>query len=233
MKMKLEATLKRTEAQPGVSPWHARKVVVPVLGVIAAAAVILGLAASTVILLLSTSRGTNTGPQAPPSAVFLRTDTTTQGNWKEKYGSAGFVLANDGQNIPAYARIVLPSKSSTAVSGTSTWGDSIENVRGLQKVTDRSRIAGHWYGFSTFNIDVDLRDEKTHQLSLYLVDWDSDARIENIEVLDAVRQKMLDLRQVSKFTGGQYLVWNISGRVIIRAVPVAGANAVISGLFLD
>jgi hypothetical protein len=225
MKIKLEATLKRTEAKPGASPGHARK--------IAVAAVILGLTAAAVMLLWSTSRGRITGPQAPPSAVFLKSDTTTQGNWRGKYGSAGFALANNGQNIPAYASIVLPRKSRTGVSGTSTWGDFVGSVRGLQKVTDRSRIAGHWYGFSTFSIDVNLRDDKTHQLSLYLVDWDSTSRVETVEILNTINQKMLDIRQISKFTDGEYLVWNVSGHVMIRVTPVAGANAVVSGVFFD
>src|ERR1017187_5987493 len=207
MKMEFEATLKRTEARPGASPWHTRKIAVPVVGVVAATAVILGLTASTVILLLSPSRGTNTGPQAPPSAVFLKSDKTTQGNWRGKYGFAGFALANDSKNIPPYARIVYPSKGTASATGTSTWADATGDVRALQKVTAGSRIAGHWYGFSPFSIDIDLRDEKTHQVSLYLVDWDSNVRVENIEVVDAVSKKILDLQQVSKFDGGQYLVW--------------------------
>ena len=83
------------------------------------------------------------------------------------------------------------------------------------------------------NIDVNLTDDKTHRVSLYFTDWDSTARVENIEVLDAIDQRVLDVRQISKFTDGEYLVWNMTGHVTIRATRVEGANAVASAVFLD
>ena len=227
MRVKLEGTLKRTQAQPGASPQHARKIAVPVVGVIAVTAVLLGLTTWSVIRLLPTGRGTNTGPQAPPSAVFLKSDTTTQGTWKGKYGSAGFALAKDAKNIPAYARITLPGKSNTA-----TWLGATGNVRALEKI-DGSRTAATWWAWSSFTIDVDLTDDKTHRVSLYSIDWDSSARVENIEVLDAIDQRVLDVRQVSKFAGGEYLVWNMTGHVTIRVTRLAGANAAVSAVFFD
>jgi len=228
MKMKFEATLKRTEAQPGAPPWHARKIAVPVLGVIAATAVILGLTASTVILLLSTGRGTNTSPQARPAAVFLKTDTATQGNWKGVYGSAGFTLASDAANLPAYARIVLPGKSNTA-----TWIDHTDQPRALQRFNTGDRIGAAWFNFSAFTIDVNLTGDKMHRVAFYLLDWDSTTRVENIVVADGMNGRTLDVHQASKFAGGQYLVYNMSGHVIVRVTPVAGANAVLSAVFFD
>ena len=40
-----------------------------------------------------------------------------------------------------------------------------------------------------------------------------------------------DSRTVNQFTGGQYLVWNITGRVRIQVVRTGGLNAVVSGVF--
>ena len=38
---------------------------------------------------------------------------------------------------------------------------------------------------------------------------------------------------MSSFQGGVYLVWQVSGDVVIQITRLAGANAVLSGLFLD
>ncbi len=44
---------------------------------------------------------------------------------------------------------------------------------------------------------------------------------------------VLDTRTVSSFTSGVYLEWQVSGDVVITITKEAGANAVLSGLFLD
>jgi hypothetical protein len=41
---------------------------------------------------------------------------------------------------------------------------------------------------------------------------------------------VLDTRTPSSFTGGQYLVWTVSGTVTFRLTHLAGINAVLSGL---
>jgi len=42
----------------------------------------------------------------------------------------------------------------------------------------------------------------------------------------------LDSRTIGSFTSGQYLVWNLSGHVIVRFTnTVPGSNAVLSGIF--
>ena len=169
MKIKLESTIKRAASRPETTlPWHSRKIAVPVAGGVAAIAVILGLATLSIVLLLPTNRQANTGQQAPPAAVFLKTDTATQGNWKGKYGSAGFALANDATSLPAFARIVLPGASNTY-----TWIDQIDQRRALQKLKTPNRIAATWVSFSPFTIDVNLIGDKMHRVALYLLDWDS------------------------------------------------------------
>ena len=39
--------------------------------------------------------------------------------------------------------------------------------------------------------------------------------------------------RVSSFGSGTYLDWKVSGHIIITISNLAGANAVVSGLFLD
>src|SRR5262249_18304162 len=63
--------------------------------------------------------------------------------------------------------------------------------------------------------------------------WDSyGPRSERIDVLDAGTGTVLNSQTVSSFTGGQYLVWNVSGHVQFCITNlVGGSNAVVSGLF--
>jgi hypothetical protein len=170
---------------------------------------------------------TDSGVPAPATARFLRTDSTTKGSWKGTYGSQGLAIASETPMWPHYARVVWSNPN------FGIWAASTNDERALQQSTATARAAAHWYGFTSISVEIDLRDGKTHQVALYAVDWDSDARVQEIEVLDSATAKVLDARSLADFKGGQYLVWSIAGRVIIRATRVGGANAVISGVFLD
>ena len=78
-----------------------------------------------------------------------------------------------------------------------------------------------------------MTDGATHQVALYLLDWDSNGRGEQIDVLDAVTGKVLDTRTADSFVGGEYLVWDVSGDVAFRLTRKSGNNAVLSSLFFD
>jgi hypothetical protein len=160
----------------------------------------------------------------PAAAVFVKTDSTTQGSWKGRYGADGFGIANDSANYPAYATVSFNQ-------GSATWVPSTSDVRALQKSAAMDRIASTWYAWSSFGIDLNLKDGQTHQVALYCLDWDSGNRTQTIEVLDADTPAILDRRTVSAFRGGQYLVWNLSGHVNIRITLAGGSNVVLSAMF--
>ncbi len=165
------------------------------------------------------------------TAQFVKTDTTTQGNWRGVYGSDGFNVVSDTVNYPSYAAVTPNGQLSW------TWASSTADPRGLQKNASSSdRIAATWYSGSNigdnFSIDLDLRDGNTHQIAVYCVDWDSLNRSERIDIVDAASGIVLDTRNVSNFAGSpQYLVWNLTGHVIIKTTLAGGRNAVISGIF--
>jgi hypothetical protein len=168
-------------------------------------------------------------PAPPPvgtTATFKATDSVTRGNWKGVYGTGGYMLANDGTSIPSYAVVTQPSPF------TWTWSSSTTDGRALQKAAATDRIAATWYG-GTMDIDVTINDGRSHDLSLYLLDWDSASRFETVQLLDAVTKTVLDTRSVSGFNGGQYWTWTVSGHVIARVSLVSGVNAVYSGVFFD
>jgi len=112
-----------------------------------------------------------------------------------------------------------------------TWASSTGDVRGLQKALASDRIAATWYADSMFSIDLDLTDGLTHQIALYCVDWDTNARIETLDIVDASKNVVLDTRNLSSFQNGEYLVWNITGHVKINVSKNGGVNAVVSGLY--
>ncbi len=171
-----------------------------------------------------------TGGTSTPSgtASFLKTDTTTLGSWKSAYGADGANVIGDSFAYPSYATIA-PSGNSTFV-----WTTSTTDARALQDLTASGRVAACWYGANTFQIDVKFNDSNTHQVALYLLDWDGagGGRSERIDILDSNTNAVFDSRAISAFTGGKYLVWNLSGHVVIRMTNTnSSANAIINGLF--
>jgi hypothetical protein len=71
-------------------------------------------------------------------------------------------------------------------------------------------------------------------VALYGLDWDTaNGRIQTVDVLDAVSGSLLDHRNLATFSNGQYLVWNLSGRVKIRITRAGTYNVVASGIFFD
>jgi hypothetical protein len=168
------------------------------------------------------------GGGATTSAAFVKLDAATQGSWQSVYGSQGLMIAADGINIPAFAQVAMSGQSAY------TWNSFTSDVRALQKYSSAGRIAGTWYSGSSYTIDVNLMDGDSHQLALYCLDWDGGGgRAETVQVLDSATGNMLDTRSISAFSGGQYLVWNVSGHVTIRLTPTSGGNAVSSGLFFN
>jgi hypothetical protein len=113
------------------------------------------------------------------------------------------------------------------------WASSSAASYALQKASAGStdRIGACWYSATSFSIDVNVSDSKTHQVALYLLDWLNNGRAETITVTDPATNTVLDSRSASSFANGVYYVWNVAGHVRITFTRSAGANAVISGIF--
>jgi F5/8 type C domain len=168
-------------------------------------------------------------PTITNTATFVRTDTTTQGNWKGNYGAEGYNIINDAVSYPAYAQV------SASGNLLAMWNASTSDVRALQKTASTTdRLAACWYQSSYFTIDVNITDGQTHQVALYNLDWDgNNARSQNIDIVDATTNAALDSRSVSSFSSGKYLVWKVSGHVLIHVTRTGIWNSVVSGIFFD
>ncbi len=173
------------------------------------------------------SATTPSTPSVPATAAFVAEDTTTEGDWSALYGSEGFNVIGNVAQYPAYA-VVTPNSSQPW-----TWLSSTAERRALQQRLSTDRIAASWFASTAFSIDLDLRDARTHRVSLYFLDWDTSARQQTIEIADAVSGETLDTETISGFHNGAYLTWNLSGHIVITVTALAGSNAVVSALFFD
>jgi len=171
--------------------------------------------------------GAGGAPPTTGTAAFVKSDTTTAGTWKGVYGSDGFNVINDTTSYPSYVTATPSGNSNYA------WATSTTDLRGLQKASSATdRIAACWYSYSSFTVDLNFKDTSTHQVAFYLLDFDNyNGRTERVDILDA-SNTLLDSRAVSSFVNGQYLVWNLSGHVIVRITTTnPSSNAVLGGLF--
>ena len=162
------------------------------------------------------------------SATFLNVDSTTQGSWKGVYGSDGYNVVGDtsGTNpsYPAYAT-VTPGTLNSGI-----WSGSNLAANGLEKVAAGSidRMAGVWFQ-TNWTVEVNV-GTGTHQLSLYLVDFNNAGYAETITLKDKTTGTILDTRSASSFQNGVYYNWNVSGDVTIALSKITGW-AVLNGIF--
>ena len=166
-------------------------------------------------------------------AAFVKSDSTTVGGWKGIYGADGWLLAELPANL-----VQLPSylPAFTAPPAVFTFADPTTDARGLQRPPAfTTRFAATWFDGNALTIELDFLDFQIHRVAAYFIDWDSMGRLQKIEILDNSQTppRVLDTRSLSNFSGGQYLVWNLTGKVLLRITRTAGPNAVISGLFFE
>ena len=125
----------------------------------------------------------------------------------------------------------LPVTGSIAVNGAGawTWMAGTADTRAMARASS-GRVMAAWYG-DVFTIDVNVTAGRAQQLAIYAADYDALGRQQRYDVLDQ-SGAVLDSRTISNFAGGRYVVWTVTGHVTVRVTRLAGANAVVSGVFL-
>jgi hypothetical protein len=162
------------------------------------------------------------------SQAFVAANTHTRGNWQGAYGNDGYDIAGYQANLPSYAE-VTPTNVTDFV-----WNPSTTDQRVLANPAPgaTTRVAGCWYNSTgQFSIDINLTDGQSHVVTVYAHDFDKQGRSERVDVIDPSTGAVLDSRTISKFSGGTYLSWQLSGNVQIRVTAITGPNPVISGIF--
>jgi hypothetical protein len=156
-----------------------------------------------------------------------------QGCWVGSYGSAGYDLAGwDGSSdVSNLSTDTAYGPSLTVLHGSRyVWAPATEDPRALESPDRSTREAATYYDSDEIALRLAFAHAYTGNLHLYALDWDSHARRETI----TVGGKTVALS--SDFSQGAWVTFPISvpagGSVSISVVRTAGANAVLSGLFI-
>jgi len=172
--------------------------------------------------------GGNPSPGQSGAATFVGGNTLTEGAWSGVYGSDGSWIFDDASNLPGYAQI-KPFGTQDWV-----WSSGTTDPRALQTFSGSpTGIAACLFSVTQFGLDLNFTDQNTHQVAIYMVDWDTTSRSQTIQITDAATGAVLDTQTVSSFQNGQWLIWNLSGHVRINVINNGGLDAVVSGIFFD
>ena len=175
------------------------------------------------------------GTSAVLSGIFLgdagpsspAVTTAPQGTWVSAYGSQGYDLADwNGVGDLGYT----PSATTTLVQGSRyQWASQTTDVRALQSPDGLTRAAATYYDPNQIQLKLSFPGAYSGNLHLYALDWDSTARRETITVNGSSAT-------LGEFKAGAWVTFPISvvagGTVTITVDHTAGANAVLSGIFL-
>ena len=159
--------------------------------------------------------------------VFVKEDTTTEGNWQGTYGTQGYDIIGNASSLPSYATVTPSGEAS------GTWTTSTTDPRALEDATGTSRVAGFMVAPEQLHV------EREHDRR---PDARSDAVLPRLGQHNPQRDRanqqrrhgaVLSTETVFSFHSGEYLQYAVSGNVLITITRVTGANAVLSGLFFD
>ena len=165
------------------------------------------------------------GPAAS-AAAYLYADTTTQGAWTGTYAKNGYDVFGASYATPAYASVNVYGANFYDWEPTGT-GDN----RAMQGSPYGPRIGACEYSYGSFAVDLNLTDGQAHQVELYALDEDYRSRSESVKITDANTGAVLSSLDLTSFSGGTYLVYDLTGHVRITISNDPGSlNAVASGI---
>lgn len=163
------------------------------------------------------------------SAMFIGEDRQTQGDWVGPYGSSGNLIPLWNTNLPASLNVVANAK-------TYLFAASDTSRASLRTAVDRdSRFAPCYYvdGGESMELRITTRDGQARRMALYFLDLYGPGRAEQIVISDASSGVELDRRDITRFTEGSYLVWNIRGDIKVLLHSLNDYNTVVSAMFFD
>ena len=165
------------------------------------------------------------------SAIYLGADVVTQGDWTGVYGEDGQIIPNKLNNPPGYAEVTVPRNL------TYTWWAQTTDRRALQQASGSTRrVASQFHSpegsANTLEFRVKLTDGRPHRFAMYLCDWDNAGRSQTISISDGRSDRLLDTRTYTSFRDGIWLIWSVSGTVVIRVHSIGNLNSTVNGMFL-
>jgi hypothetical protein len=176
----------------------------------------LSLSADEGLSILPAGSDPNSNPvlAASGTVAFLGTDDSTRGSWKGQYGKDGHLIIGEEQLLPSYAEV-------NYLNGADhVWSTTTKDAQALQKSTGTDRIAANRSAGTHEIIDINFRDNKEHEVSLYCLDWDRKGRWMVVDVIDANTRKLIDSRNITGFEQGRYIKYRFKGRIQLRLTNV-------------
>jgi hypothetical protein len=193
-----------------------------------------GLSPSTTYFyrVLASNSGGDSGPSGVASATTnagLAYTQAPQGTWVGTYGADGYDLFGwNGSTDLVSLPLVLDQGSRYQ------WVSPTTAVQALQSPDATTRRASCVYDSSQLRMHLSFNGAYSGTVHLYALDWDSTSRRETITINDGSGPRTADIS--SAFNQGAWISAPISvlagGSVTITVTPTAGANAVLSGIFL-
>ena len=168
-----------------------------------------------------------TTPDAAKATLVLQ-DNTTMGNWQGVYGSAGHLIFGAQTNLPAEVHFTFSNATYYAFANSTADPRALERP-GSSAPTNRFSAAV--YAASAITVDAALPTGVTNTISLYFME-PGGGRAQRVDVFDPATGILIDSQYLPALTNGSYLTWNVNGPVRFQVVRTAGANALLSGIFL-
>jgi hypothetical protein len=170
-------------------------------------------------------------PVSPSSARFLGKDAATGGLWRKKAGDRAYWMSgtHEGETQAGY-RMVVGSGRRFA------WNYRVEDDPRVLQHTDSPqyrRRATCWFEPERVEVHLIPPDDSPYRLTAYFLDYDRVGRAEKIlvsgggEILD---ERLLSIQEIQD---GVYLSWRVSGKIVLSVLKTAGANALLTGVFVD
>jgi hypothetical protein len=173
--------------------------------------------------------GGGTPPSPPPPQPYFE---GIRGDWVGTYGDAGYLLAawNGTGDLAA-----LPGVSYVVEQGSRhRWSSSTADVRALENRAQNQRRAAGFYHTTQIRVRLTFTAAYAGGLDLYAVDWDTTARRQTVTVTDGSSTTTVPV--TTAFNNGAWIHASINvpagGSVLITVDRTAGANAILSGIFL-
>jgi hypothetical protein len=202
-----------------------------------------------VVDLLTNAENDNASPltDAPPPATLtplllnrpavdlvkdFHIDGGPRGSWQGIYGHDGYLIVNapHGIKIPAYATITMNGNAArTFASPVTDW----TALMWPEQKDASKRIKSTWYATKSFSFDVNLTDDKPHQIALYFQHWIGWGFDVTIHVKDVGTDEVLDKQTINTNSAGCYLVWTCRGHLQFVITTFSEHNAILNAIFFQ
>lgn len=160
-------------------------------------------------------------------------DTATKGNWVGVYGQDGYILGS--YNSTSSDRVSLPGYISGYTTSSTImryiWAPSAASPALQDPANTSSYRAACWYQTDNFSITLNPTQTREFQLGLYVLDYDTTARVENISISGA---GLTGTDSASSFAGGKWYLYDANATagvpITISIQRTGGVNAVLSAV---